>query len=169
MQTPSGAVIITPARQRFINWHFIVFTALAFYCLGASYLESFVNYPVWHIIGPSDQWVPYHVALGARVIVLLAFPTLVLSLLSNVLLLFFRPREIARWLVWSTLLILLTGILSTVFIQIPMQMRLDQGYNEVLVNKLISSSFWLREVTGAARCLLVAYMFYCIIKNRTIV
>ena len=153
-------------KQRFVAWHFIIFTALAFYTLGAGYLEAFMNYPLWHIIGQSDQWTNYHVALGPRVILLLAFPTLVLSLISNILLFFFRPTEIPRWLVWSTLLLLLVGILSTVFIQIPIQIRLDQGYNEALVNRLISTRFWLRELMAAARCILVAYMFYCIIKNR---
>jgi nitric oxide reductase large subunit len=156
-------------KQRFVSWHFIFFTALAFYTLGAGYLEAFVNYPLWHIIGKSDQWINYHVALGPRIILALAFPTLVLSLISNILLLFFKPPEIPRWLVWCTLLLLLVGILSTAFIQIPIQVRLDQGYNEALVNRLISTSFWLRELMAAARSILVACMFYCIIKNRNVV
>ena len=162
MQISNGPVT---GRLNFTIWHFIVFTALAFYCLGAAFLESFANYPVWHIIGKTDQWVPYHVALGARVIMVLALPTLALSLISNVLLLFFRPPAIARWLVWSTLLLLLVGVLSSFFIQIPMQMQLDKGYDEVLVNRLIISSFWLRELMGIIRCGLVAYMVYCIIKK----
>jgi hypothetical protein len=152
-------------KQVFITWHFIFFTALTFYTLGAGYLEAFVNYPLWHIIGKTDQWIDYHVALGPRIILALAFPTLVLSLISNVLLLFFKPPEITRWQVWITLLLLAVGILSTLFIQIPIQVRLDQGYNEALVDQLISTSFWLREVMAAIRCCLVAWMMYSIIKK----
>lgn len=152
-------------KQVFITWHFIFFTALTFYTLGAGYVESFVNYPTWYILGKTDQWIEYHVALGSRIIVALAFPTLVLSLISNVLLLFFKPPEIARWMVWSTLLLLMVGILSSLFIQIPIQVRLDQGYNEALVDQLISTSFWLREVMAAIRCCLVAWMIYSIIKK----
>lgn len=166
MQLSHGSAAgVVSRKQVFITWHFIFFTALTFYTLGAGYLESFVNYPVWYILGPSDQWIPYHVALGSRVIWVLAFPTLVLSLISNVLLLFFRPPAVGWWLVWCALLLLLVGILSSVFIQIPLQMQLDKGYNKVLVDHLISTSFWLRELMAAIRCGLVAYMVYCIIKK----
>ena len=63
---------------------FIAFIVLTFYGLGAGYLESFVNYPLWHIIGGTDRWVAYHEALGPRVVVVLAIPALALSLIANV-------------------------------------------------------------------------------------
>ena len=77
IKTPSRSIDSTPV--------FIAFVVLTFYSLGAGYLESFVNYPLWHIIGTTDRWVVYHQALGPRVIVVLAIPALVLSLSANVL------------------------------------------------------------------------------------
>ena len=35
---------------------FAGFVILTFYSLGAGYLEGFVNYPLWHIIGATDGW-----------------------------------------------------------------------------------------------------------------
>jgi hypothetical protein len=169
MQTSGEPVRGARKRLVFTTWHFIVFNALAFYTLGAGFLEAFVNYPLWRIIGKADEWQAYHQALGPKIVAVLVIPVLGLSLVSNILLLFFRPPAIARWLVWSTLLLLLVGTLSSFFIQIPIQMQLSESYNEVLVDKLIVSSFWLRELMGIIRCGLVAYMVYCIIKNRTIV
>jgi hypothetical protein len=45
---------------------FIAFIVLTFYRLGAGYLESFVEHPLWHILGETDRWVAYHQARGRR-------------------------------------------------------------------------------------------------------
>lgn len=136
------------------------FIVLTFYSLGAGYLESFVNYPLWHIIGPTDRWVAYHEALGPRVVVVLAIPAIALSLIANALLLRFRPPVVPTWTVAATLALLVVGSVSTFAIQIPIQVRLDAGYDRATVDHLISSSLWLRELTGGLRAAIAGYMLH---------
>src|SRR5687767_13997732 len=116
-------------NSKFSAWIFIVFVLVIFYSTGAGFLESFVNYPLWHIIGPSSSWVPYHTALGPKIIVALAIPSLPLSLILNILLIFFRPLSIPKWTVWTCLIMLLVAFISTITIQIPMQIELDKEYS----------------------------------------
>ena len=130
---------------------FIAFIGLTFYGLGAGYLESFVNYPLWHIIGETDRWVAYHEALGPRVVVVLAIPALALSLIANVLLFVRRPPAVPAWTVAATLSLLLVSTASTFAIQIPIQMALDVAYDRAALDHLIWSSLWLRDIPGGIR------------------
>jgi hypothetical protein len=140
------------------SWTFVSFIVLTYFTLGAGYLESFVNYPLWHIVGETDRWVEYHRALGPRIAVLLAFPVLMLSPIANVLLFFVRPVSIPRWTVWSTLVLLVVSIVSTLVIQIPIQIQLDSAYDRAAVERLISTSLWLRDLVGGCRAIIAAYM-----------
>jgi hypothetical protein len=137
---------------------FTGFVVLTFYSLGAGWLESFVNYPLWHIIGPTDRWAAYHQALGPRIVIVLAIPALLLSLIANVLLFFRRPPPVPLWTVVVTLALLLVAIVSTVTIQIPIQMQLDVAYQRTAVDRLMVTSWWLRDLPGAFRGALVGYM-----------
>jgi hypothetical protein len=137
---------------------FVIFIVLTFFTLGAGYLESFVNYPLWHIIGESDRWTEYHRALGPRIAVVLAIPVLILSPIANVLLFFVRPASIPPWTIWATLVLLLVAIVSTLAIQIPIQMQLDAAYDRAAVDRLISTSLWLRDLVGGGRAIIAAYM-----------
>ena len=144
---------------------FTAFVVLTFYSLGAGYLESFVNYPLWHIIGETDQWVAYHQALGPRILVVLAIPGLALSLIANVLLFFFRPVAVPPWTIAVTLALLLVATVSTMVIQIPIQMKLDVAYDAAALDRLITSSLWLRDVLGGARAATVAYMLHLVVSS----
>ena len=44
-------------------WLFPVTFALVFYTLGTSFVESFVNYPTWSLIG-ANEFHAYHQAVG---------------------------------------------------------------------------------------------------------
>jgi hypothetical protein len=146
-------------------WTFILFVMVVMYSTGAGFVESFVNYPLWHIIGPTNVWIDYHQALGAKIIVTLAIPSLLISLTLNVWLFFKRPAAVPRWTVWACLILLLIACISSATIQIPIQAQLDSGYDKALVDKLIVSGFWLRDFVGILRLPLVAYMMYRALDN----
>ena len=145
---------------------FTAFVVLTFYSLGAGYVESFVNYPLWHIVGTSDRWSEYHQALGPRIVIVLAIPALALSLAANILLFFFRPSRVPTWTVTAALLLLLLATISTIAIQVPIQMQLDAAYDRALVDRLITTSLWLRDVPGGVRGALAAYMLHLVIAAR---
>ena len=144
---------------------FIAFIVLTFYGLGAGYLESFVNYPLWHIIGETDRWVAYHEALGPRVVVVLAIPALALSLIANGLLFVRRPPAVPAWTVAATLSLLLVSTASTFAIQIPIQMALDVAYDRAALDHLIWSSLWLRDIPGGIRAAVAAYMLRLVVSS----
>ena len=144
---------------------FMAFIALTFYGLGAGYLESFVNYPLWYIVGESDRWVEYHQALGPRVVVVLAIPALVLSLVTNALLFLRRPPVVPAWTVTATLSLLLVGTVSTLAIQLPLQTALDVAYDRTAIDRLISSSLWLRDIPGGMRAAIAAYMLHLVVSG----
>lgn len=146
-------------------WVFIFFIILAFYSLGAGLIESFVNYPLWYLLGTTDVWTRYHQGLSAWIIPLLAFPTLLFQLIVNVLLIFFRPAAVSRASVYFSLVLLLVVIISSLVIQIPIQFQLSQGYSRELVDRLIVTDLWMRIAVGIVRCVVVIVMMKRVLIN----
>lgn len=128
------------------------------YSTGAGFVEAFLNYPSWKIIGPSPQWQAYRAMLGPHIIPLLAIPSLPVSLILNLSLFFWRPAGVARWTVWACLAFLLIALVSTAAIQIPIQIQLDQRYDPALVDRLMVTSFWFRDVMSVLRIVVLCIM-----------
>ena len=138
---------------------FTAFVVLTLYSVGAGYLESFVNYPLWHVIGASDEWAAYREGRGPRVLIVLALPALA-SLIANVLLFFVRPAAVPAWTGAATSALLWIAFVSTLAIQLPIQSRLDVAYDRAAVDWLMTSSLWLRDVPGGISAVIVAYMLH---------
>ena len=54
-------------RARLSAWLFLITFALTFYGMGASFIEAFVNYPTWRLVG-ADEFRAFHRALSPLVI-----------------------------------------------------------------------------------------------------
>lgn len=151
-------------RHRIASLVFVAFVLLMAYAVGAAYVEAFVNYPLWSILGPTEAWLPYHRALGPRVIVVLAIPAVLLTLGANALVLIFRLPAVPRWMPWATLVSLLVIAASTITIQVPIQTQFDTSFHQAALDRLIWTSFWFREVPGTAGFVLVAWMLYSVVR-----
>lgn len=103
---------------------FVTTFALMFYILGATFMEGFVNYRTWRLIGAAE-FATYHRSVGRKVVVFVALPVAV-SLLTNAALLRFRPTWIPAWSLWCTLLLTLFAIGISLAFQIPIQLDLDR-------------------------------------------
>jgi hypothetical protein len=126
-------------------WLFLVTFSVVFYGMGASFVESFVNYPTWKLIGP-DEFLAYHNALGPLVIGYMVAPIAVGTLLT-ICLLWFRPRPIPSWAIWAALGLQVCAWISTVFVQIPIQIELSTiGLSIPAIDKLIVTNFWFRRI-----------------------
>jgi hypothetical protein len=126
-------------------WLFLISFALVFYGMGASFVESFVNYPTWRLIG-ANEFRAYHQALSPLVIGYMVIPMLITTLLT-VLLLWFRPTPIPQWAIWLSVLLQLMVWVSTAAIQIPIQMQLSRdGLSLPLIERLIVTNLWLRKL-----------------------
>jgi hypothetical protein len=130
------------------RWIFLIAFALVFYGTGAAFIESFVNYASWHLIG-ADEFIAYHRFISPRVLALLVAP-LLLGTVFTILLLWSRPAAIPVWAVGTAIAAQAVVWVSTVTIQVPIQIQLsDQGLSVDLVERLITSNFWLRRIPYA--------------------
>jgi hypothetical protein len=133
------------ASTKTSTWLFLISLTLVFYGMGASFVESFVNYPTWRLIG-ANEFRAYHQALGPLVIGYMVIPMLITTVLT-ILLLWFRPAPIPRWAIWLAVVLQLIIWVSTAAIQLPIQMQLSRdGLSLPLINRLIFTNWWLRKV-----------------------
>ena len=77
------------------RWTFVIAFALVFYGTGAAFVEGFVNYPGWQLIGP-DEFITYHQFISPRVLAFLVAP-LILGTVFTILMLWSRPAAIPAW------------------------------------------------------------------------
>ena len=147
-------------KQTSVNtstWLFLITFALVFYGTGASFVESFVNYPTWRLIG-ANEFRDYHQALGPLIIGYMVIPMLLTTLLT-VLLLWLSPAPIPRWAIWLSVVLQFIVWISTFAIQIPIQMHLStDGLSLPLIDQLILTNFWLRKVPQIINSFLFLWM-----------
>lgn len=148
----------------FSTWLFLVTFCLIFYGMGASFIESFVNYPTWPMIG-TNEFIAYHHAAGPRIIFYLVVPML-LGTVLNVLLLWFRPARIPAWALWLALGLQLIAWLSTAFIQLPIQFQLgSEGLSIQAIDRLLVTNFWLRRVPFFIASMLFIWMMHRMLRD----
>ena len=130
------------------RWTFVVAFALVCYGTGAACIESFVNYSSWHLIG-AGEFIAYHQFITPRVLTFLVVP-LLLGTAFTILMLWSRPATIPAWAVWVALAAQAVVWVSTVTIQVPIQFQLSEhGLSVELVERLITTNFWLRRIPYA--------------------
>jgi hypothetical protein len=142
-----------------------LFFAFTFFSFGEAVFEGHVNYPAWLHITDRASFEGYHQALSARIGILIV--PLVLSTILNAALLLWRPRAIPAWPVWVTLALMLVIWISTVSIQLPIQMQLASGgYSADRLQRLISTDLLYRKVPGYLRLLVAGWMLYRVLRER---
>ena len=130
------------------RWTFLIAFALVCYGTGAAVIESFVNYSSWHLIG-AGEFIAYHQFITPRVLTFLVGP-LLLGTAFTILMLWSRPATIPAWAVWVALAAQAVVWVSTVTIQVPIQLQLSEhGLSVELVDRLITTNFWLRRIPYA--------------------
>jgi hypothetical protein len=138
------------------NLIFVATFALMFYILGATFMEGFVNYRTWRLIGAAE-FPSYHRSVGRKVVPFVALPV-VFSLLTNAVLLGSRPHSIPAWCLWCTLILTLFAIGISVAFQIPIQLDLDRkGLSLTGISRLIAID-WLRAAAHIANATLFLWM-----------
>jgi len=101
---------------------FMLAFALTFYVLGTTFVEGFVNYRTWHLIG-ADEFKPYHRAIKPGVLVFVVFPFALVVVLTGMLL-WWLPSSILRWSVWLSLALDSFAVAVSVVFQIPIQLQM---------------------------------------------
>ena len=136
---------------------FLVAFALVFYGTGAAFMEGFVNYPSWPLIG-ANEFVAYHRFVSPRILTFLVAP-LVLGTVFTILLLWRRPAAIPAWAVWVAIVAQVVVWVSTVAIQVPIQIQLSAtGGSAAMFDRLIETNVWLRRIPYGVCTALFAWM-----------
>lgn len=144
--------------------YFVAVFALAFYGFGASFVQSFVNYATWKLIGAAE-FKAYHQAMGPLIVKTMVVPWVV-EIVLTVALLRLRPRAIPRWAIFAALALIAVNLVSTIAIQIPIQARLDEdGLSPVLVDRLVESDR-IRLVSSALRAGLYVWTMTLVVRTR---
>ena len=139
------------------RWIFLIAFTLVFYGTGAAFIEGFVNYSSWHLIG-ADEFIAYHQFISPRVLTFLVAP-LLLGTAFTILMLWSRPVPIPAWAVWVAIAAQAVVWASTVTIQVPIQLQLSEhGQSVELLERLIETNFWLRRVPYAVCAALFLWM-----------
>jgi hypothetical protein len=144
-------------------WLFLICFVLVFYGMGASFVESFVNYPTWRLIG-ANEFRAYHHALSPLVIGYMVIP-MILATILTILLLWFRPAPLPRWAIWLSIVLQLIIWVSTLAIQLPIQKQLTRdGLSLPLIERLIFTNWWLRKVPQIINSLLFLWLMSLLLR-----
>ena len=106
-------------------------------------MDSFVVYHTWRFVGEAE-FINMHIESGSRIVPFFVMPTMVMTIFL-VLQFWHRPKVVTRKQVWLALSCVIIAWISSAFIQIPMQIELDKGRNEELLNMLIVTD-WIRVI-----------------------
>jgi len=151
------------SATKFPIWLFLITFALIFYGMGASFVESFVNYPTWRLIG-ANEFLAYHHAISPLVIAYMVIPMLLATVLT-LLLVWFRPAQIPRWAIWLSVILQMLVWVSTATIQIPIQIQLSaSGLSLPLIDQLIFTNLWFRKVPQIINIFLFLWMMSLMLR-----
>ena len=142
---------------------FLLTFALVFYGMGAAFVESFVNYPTWPLVG-AGEFRAFHSAVGALVIRYMVVPMLIATALT-IALLWLRPLPIPGWAVWLAVALQLVTWVSTAAVQLPIQFQLNaDGVSLPLIERLIVTNWWLRRVPHLINAALFLWMMLVLLR-----
>jgi len=142
---------------------FSIYLLLTFYVLGGGMVTSLVGYRIWKFVGP-NEFAKFHQADNAHIIpVFVIF--FFLSFIPQILLFWFRPAIIPKWMVALALFFNLIMLISSITIQIPIQMKLDEGFSVELIDRLIATDLTFRVIPMILLAITNFIMLYKVVKR----
>ncbi|MEO7306439.1 MAG: hypothetical protein ABIR78_05475 [Ferruginibacter sp.] len=142
---------------------FSIYILLSFYVFGGGIVNSLVAYRTWRWVGPEEFPKFHHV--DSELIIPLFVLFFFLSFIPQILLFWFRPMGIPKWLVIFALLFNLIALISTITIQIPIQTKLDQAFSHDLIEKLISTDMIWRRIPMLLLAITNFSMLYMVVRR----
>jgi uncharacterized BrkB/YihY/UPF0761 family membrane protein len=131
-------------RNKISSIVFSVYILLAFYVFGGGIVNSLVSYRTWRWVG-ANEFPKFH-QIDSSLIIPFFVIFFFISFIPQILLFWFRPSIIPKWLVWLALLFNLITLISTIAIQIPIQVELDNRFSLELIERLISTDMIYRRI-----------------------
>lgn len=123
---------------------FSVYILISFYVFGGGIVNSLVGYRTWRWVG-EKEFPKFHQTDSSLIIPLFVI-FFFISFIPQILLFWFRPSIIPKWLAWLALLLNLIVLISTIAIQIPIQSELDKKFSLDLIERLIFTDLIFRRI-----------------------
>ncbi|MGK2863983.1 MAG: hypothetical protein ACSLE0_18775 [Chitinophagaceae bacterium] len=142
---------------------FSVYILLTFYVFGGGIVNSLVAYRTWRAVGP-DEFPAFHQIDSALIIPLFVI-FFFLSFIPQILLFWFRPLVIPKFMVALALLFNVITLVSSITIQIPIQVELDKQFSLELIDRLISTDFMYRRIPMFLMAIVNFIMLYKVVKH----
>jgi hypothetical protein len=136
-----------------INFH--SFCALSFFSFGTAMMDYFLVYPSRAVVG-EQEFIAYHALLEAAIVPVSVIPFFIITV-QNIFLLWSRPTKIETGLVVVSLCCLMLDWVSSILVQIPMNVQLNQGKDIALIQQVIESN-WGRVFLESLQALSVLVM-----------
>ena len=150
-------------RNRFSSIVFSIYILLSVYVFGGGIVNSLVAYRTWRWVG-AEEFPRFHHVDSALIIPLFVI-FFFISFIPQVLLFWFRPTVVPKWMVWLALLFNLVALISTITIQIPIQTQLDKSFSLELIEKLISTDMIYRRIPMFLLAIINFAMLYRVVKG----
>ncbi len=131
-------------KNKFSSLVFSIYILLTFYVFGGGIVNSLVAYKTWRWVG-AEEFPKFHQVDSALIIPLFVV-FFFLSFIPQILLLWFRPLAVPKWMVFLALFFNLICLVSTITIQIPIQAKLDLAFSKDLIEKLIMTDMLWRRI-----------------------
>ena len=136
-----------------LNFH--LFCALSFFSFGTAMMDYFLVYPSRVIVG-NEEFVAYHALLEDAIIPVSVLPFFIITI-QNVFLFWSRPAKVEKGLVVISLCCLLLDWASSIFVQIPMNLQLNEGKDIALIQEVMDTN-WGRVFLESLQALVVLVM-----------
>ena len=119
-------------------------------------------YRTWRWVG-ANEFPKFH-QIDSTLIIPLFVVFFFLYFIAQILLFWFRPMIIPKRLVWLALLFNLITLVSTIIIQIPIQVELDKRFSLELIERLISTDMIYRRIPMLLLAITNLIMLYKVVK-----
>ena len=142
---------------------FSVYILLAFYVFGGGIVNAMVAYRTWRAVG-ANEFPKFH-QIDSSLIIPLFVIFFFLTFIPQILLFWFRPVIIPKWLVLLALFFNLISLVSTITIQIPIQTELDKRFSLELIERLISTDMIYRRIPMLLMAIANFIMLYKVVSH----
>ena len=142
---------------------FSAYILLAFYVFGGGIVNSLVAYKTWRAVG-ANEFPKFH-QIDSSLIIPLFVVFFFLTFIPQILLFWFRPVFIPKWLILLALFFNITSLASTIIIQIPIQTELDKRFSLELIERLIATDMIYRRVPMFLMAITNFIMLYKVVSH----
>lgn len=146
----------------------MLFFMLYFYRIGAANVEALLNYPFWHDMGKTmsnADFINLRTEHVWKIFPIMVAPIGLLLIVTASLAIVGAP-PVPRWVFAGALALQLVAIISTLTIQLPIQMHLNTaGYDAVAIKRLISTDLLFRKLPSLIEGALVVFGLWRVISS----